>query len=615
MEPEGKAAPAGPESPAAAVAGGLQAEWARLLLASFADAGVRDLVASPGSRSTPWLLAALAEPRLCCHPVADERSAAFFALGLAKASGRPSLLLCTSGSAAAHYFPAIVEAAANYTPLLILTADRPLELQAAGANQTIDQIKLYGDTVRQFFDLGGADPAAAALRGARRLVAQAWARSLGPEPGPVHLNARARKPLEPEADGSAAAPAVKAEVDTLLARPCPRLSPPLRLPDGAATHRLLAALRRCARPLLVAGPGGLDQLACRPAAQELCRRLAAPFFADLASQLRCGEERPPGLIDHYGLLLGQKELGLPLPDLLIQLGNPLTTTSYSRFLGELTGAAEHEMWVLAPWGWRDGDNAADELISADLEKTLDLLLAGLPAGERTSGWLESWREADHIAREVVEEAVAATPFSEGALARAVVDLLPAGALLAVGNSLPIRFLDAWSRGGRGELMVLSQRGASGIDGLVSGAVGAARQLGRPSLLLLGDISLGHDLTGLELLRLLATPLVVLVVNNQGGRIFEQLPLASHPAAAASLPFWTTPHQHDFAAAARHFGAPYRAITSHGELATALAEAFSETGQSLLLEARLPPHGAAAASAELRQRLGERLAQRAAGGGR
>ena len=589
--------------------GGCQAEWARLLMVSFADAGVRDLVASPGSRSTPWLLAALDESRFTCHAVADERSAAFFALGLAKASGRPSLLLCTSGSAAAHYLPALVEAAASYAPLLVLTADRPIELQAGGANQTIDQTKLYGDTVRQFFDLGGADPSPAALRGARRLVAQAYARCLDPEPGPVHLNARARKPLEPVATDNAADLAVRNTVDHLLSRPCPRLSPPLRLPAEPALDRLLRGVAAARRPLLVAGPGPLEQGRCRAAAQELCRRLGAPFFADSTSQLRYGLERPAGMIDNYGQLLGNPALELPPPDLLIQLGNPLTTAGYSRFLEQQHAARTlPELWVLASWGWRDGDNAATEVVSADLEATLEILLERLPPCRRGSDWLEGWRQAGQIAAEEIAAMAAEDPFSEGGLARAVAALLPDGALLAIGNSLPIRELDGWSRGERGELLVLSQRGASGIDGLVSGAAGAARLLGRPSLLLLGDVSLGHDLSGLELLGRLSTPLVVLVVNNQGGRIFEQLPLASHPAAAGKrMDYWTTPHAHDFEAAARHFAVPYQRIEGIEQLEAALYDAYNRTGKSILLEARLPSGGAAAQSAELSRRLAGRLA--------
>jgi len=590
------------------IAGGRQAEWARLLMTSFADAGVRDVVASPGSRSTPFLLAALGEDRLTCHSVADERSAAFFALGLAKASGRPSLLLCTSGSAAAHYFPAIVEAGSSFAPLLILTADRPVELQASGANQTIDQVKLFGDQVRQFFDLGAAEDSPAALRGARRLVVQAYARALGPEPGPVHLNARARKPLEPQALTDPLALAMKAEVDALLARPCPRRVQPIRLAAEPVIERMLRAMVKAERPLMVAGPGPLEQSGWLGLAHELCRRLEAPFFADSTSQLRFAEERPPGLIDNYGALLGHPALAEPRPDLIIQLGNPLTTTAFSHFL-EQNAAAGLEHFVLSPWGWRDGDNLATEVVNADLEPTLESLLERLPTCHRPQGWLEHWQKASRLVEVELAALLAESPFSEGGIARVLAEALPQGSLLAVGNSLPIRELDLWSRGDRGELLLLSQRGASGIDGLVSGAAGAARLLGRPSLLVLGDISLGHDLAGLELLGRLSTPLVVLVINNQGGRIFEQLPLASHPGVAGGrFDFWTTPHRHDFEAVARHFSVPYQQIGSLDDLLQAMDKAFFETGKSILLEARLPPHGVAEQNAELRRRIASKLAE-------
>lgn len=589
---------------------GLQAEWARLLMSSLADAGVRDVVISPGSRSTPWLLAALDEDRFTCHAIADERSAAFFALGLAKAAERASLLLCTSGSAAAHYFPAIVEAAASYTPLLILTADRPIELQAAGANQTIDQIKLYGDHVRQFFDLGSAEESVAALRGARRLVAQAWARTLGPEPGPVHLNARARKPLEPQREQHPAALALRAEVDGLLRQPCPRLDQPMRLPPEKVLERLLRAIVECERPLLVAGPGQISQGGWRQLAHELCRRIEAPLLADGTSQVRFGEERPASVIDTYGAFLGSGAFDEPGPDLILQFGNPLTTTAWSKYLERLLekNGGGPQYWVLAPWGWRDGDNVATELLQADLEPLLEILLERLPCSRRPSAWERRWQEADGLIRAELAAMAAAAPLSEGALVRAVVEALPAGAMLAIGNSLPIRELDLWSQGERGELVVLSQRGASGIDGLVSSAAGAARLLGRPSLLLLGDISLGHDLSGLELLGRLSTPLVVLVFNNQGGRIFEQLPLATHSSAAGRMDYWTTPHERDFEAAARHFGVAYARIDEPDGLAGVLDRAFYETGKSILIEARLPPHGAAEQNAELRRRVASRLAE-------
>ncbi|RMH22798.1 MAG: 2-succinyl-5-enolpyruvyl-6-hydroxy-3-cyclohexene-1-carboxylate synthase, partial [Acidobacteria bacterium] len=221
-----------------AEAANLQAVWARLLIHSLVDAGVREAVISPGSRSTPFVLAACAHPGLRCHDVIDERAAAFFALGQGRASGRPSLLICTSGTAGAHYLPAVIEAEMARVPLLVLTADRPLELTRGGANQTIDQLKLFGDHARAFFELGLADADPAALRALRRTAAQAVFRCREPVPGAVHLNARARKPLEPvaEEDGPRRALARRAEAAAaaLLAEPIVRPFAAPRPPPPAA---------------------------------------------------------------------------------------------------------------------------------------------------------------------------------------------------------------------------------------------------------------------------------------------------------------------------------------------------------------------------------------------
>ncbi len=590
----------------------MQAEWARLLMASFADAGVRDLVASPGSRSTPWLLAALAESRFTCHSVADERSAAFFALGLAKASGRPSLLLCTSGSAAAHYFPAIVEAAASFAPLLVLTADRPVELQAGGANQTIDQVKLYGDAVRQFFDLGGAEARPGRL--ARR--PPAGGPGLRPQPG---------RP-SPARCTSMPAPASRSS------RRLPRDSGIRAGGEGHGRRAFGAALPALRAAAAVAGRAG----ARAPAAGDRRRRAAAApgrpgraraehlpgrgpgalpparraFLADSTSQLRFGEERPPGMIDNYGLLLGNPALQLPPPDLLIQLGNPLTTTAWPRYLEELLAAGPGpDYWVLAPWGWRDGDNAAGEVVNADLEATLELLLERLPPCRRARGPAKlgfvagggracgrrrasnSWRRSSPSPKAGSParwpRPCPKAPSWRSATACRSASSTPGAAASAAScwcsRSAAPAASTAWS----------------------PGAAGAARLLGRPSLLILGDVSLGHDLSGLELLARLSTPLVVLVINNQGGRIFEQL-AAGRPSGrrrrrvSISGPRPTsTIFRPPPATSACPTGRSPGSTSSSGRS----RRRFTRPAKASCSRRRLPEGGAAAQSAELRAPAG------------
>ena len=258
----------------------LQAEWARLLLDSFAAAGVREVVISPGSRSTPFVLAAAKHPKLHGRHIVDERSAAFFALGQGRVRGRPTLLVATSGTAGANYFPAVVEASASHVPLLVLTADRPVELAACGANQTIDQLKLYGDHARDFVDLGTPDASSRALRALRRAVAQAVFTSQYPLPGAVHLNARARKPLEPGAAESDEERVLAAAVDALIERPAPQPRPPVRMPAGDQIGELADACRRAERGLIVCGPAALSQAGERSLVAELGRRTGFPLLRE-----------------------------------------------------------------------------------------------------------------------------------------------------------------------------------------------------------------------------------------------------------------------------------------------------------------------------------------------
>ncbi|HEV8244872.1 MAG TPA: 2-succinyl-5-enolpyruvyl-6-hydroxy-3-cyclohexene-1-carboxylic-acid synthase, partial [Polyangiaceae bacterium] len=261
----------------------LLTEWSRLLLGTLARAGVEHVVISPGSRSTPFAWAALNEPKLRCHSVWDERVAAFFALGQARVSGRPSLLLCTSGTAAANYYPALVEASLAHLPVLVLTADRPFELQHASAPQAIDQIKLFGDSARAFFELGVPDASASALQGLVRSVAHAVHAAQNVHPGPVHLNARARKPLEPIAADDLSSRGLRESVDALLARGPTETA---RSTLHADVSRLAQACVETARGVIFVGP----EPVYRPEAVRALARLAEitgfPLLCEATSQSR-----------------------------------------------------------------------------------------------------------------------------------------------------------------------------------------------------------------------------------------------------------------------------------------------------------------------------------------
>lgn len=621
-----------PSDPAAA-----QALWAEILLRAFAAAGVQDVVISPGSRSTPFVLAASRHPQLRCHDIIDERSAAYFALGQARLSGRPSLLLCTSGTAVANYLPAVVEAGMAHVPLLVLSADRPVDLVDCGANQTIDQLKIFGSQARDFIDLGSADTSPRAQRALRRRVAQAVLTASYPAPGAVHLNARAKKPLQPSEPERPLSPKGLLSPNGLLSPDVlssnqvrPRL--PRVLPRREDLQSLARCLAETERGLIVLGPAAVSQAEANAELSDLIERSGCIVFADPASQYRfC--RRPETAIDTYDSLL--RSAGFRRrwrPQLILQIGRVPTSGVFESYLDELQTASEEspkvEHWVLAAHGWNDPQSTADHMLFGDIEPTLKALNRLLPrSADRDDAWVRAWQEADHLARQVIDAELAGSPaaveeaLSEGQVARWAVAALPSDGMLVLGNSLPIREVDVYCPGGTGSfgksLAVASQRGTSGIDGVVSGALGAATVHRAPSLLLIGDISFLHDLAGLAAAHWVTTPLVLLVVQNQGGRIFEQLPVSRHlwPATAdessepdidtSSMRHWLTPHAVQMAPAAALFGLPFQRVESLRPLVTALEEGLQRPGVSIV-EAVVPPHGAAEQNQRLRHEMQRQL---------
>jgi 2-succinyl-5-enolpyruvyl-6-hydroxy-3-cyclohexene-1-carboxylate synthase len=570
----------------------LQTTWASLLLRSFADAGVTNLVISPGSRSTPFVLAALREPRLRCTDAIDERTAAFFALGQAKATGRPTLLLCTSGSAGTHYFPAVIEAAYSHTPLLILTADRPFELHGSGAPQTIDQTRLFGMHARGFVDLGSAEGSELALRALRRQVAQAVALATWPLPGAVHLNARASKPLEPRAAASELDREAATSAQELSNAAFPRIHLPKELPSPEGVSRLAASIRRARRGLIFCGPAPVYRYAAQRPWLALAARLGFPLLAEGPSQLRFlkGTKLPEGLVlcDGFGAFLGAEALVATSPDLILQIGGTPTSSAWEKYLGVHRGC---ERWIIAPRGWNDPlSNASESLVCEPGEAAAALLGQLEQAGEVDTKWTELFAAANRAAWGSIDAALAsASPsaptgsLSEPAAVRAAVQSVPEGGILAVGNSLPVREVDAFCRWDSAACRVWSQRGANGIDGLVSGAAGVG-STGEAVTLLLGDVSLLHDLGGLALTRY-AGRLTVIVLQNRGGRIFEELPIASSPEFGAAAAHFTTPHALELGPAAALYGLAYRRVESLTDLEHALAP---ESPRPLLIEAIVPP---------------------------
>jgi 2-succinyl-5-enolpyruvyl-6-hydroxy-3-cyclohexene-1-carboxylate synthase len=590
----------------------LLTEWAWLLMRSLADAGVVDLVVSPGARSMPFAAAAVGEPRLRRHVALDERAGAFFALGQARATGRPAALLCTSGTAGAHYYPAVIEAAQAFVPLVVLTADRPPELQHCAAPQTVDQARLYGPFARHFADLGAPDGGEASLRAVRRACAWAVLLSAHPTPGPVHLNVPAREPLEPCEPRSEAEHALRARARAVAAEPLARALPPALAPSPEGARAAAEACAGAPRGLIACGPIAPAEAYDRALLFELARRTGYPIFWEATSQARFGP--PPDDVvacDHFEILVRNEGFWRThAPELVLQLGAPPTSGGLRRFLASLPPLRRV---VVASHGWQDPHSSASLLLLGPVGAALDALVDALgpaptPPGEGARGaWARAFGAAERAAAAAVDEGLRSDDgaLSEGAAVRALARRLPPSSHLVVGNSLAVRHLDAYGRCAAAGVSVVHQRGANGIDGHIATAAGVASVArGRPVTLLLGDVSFLHDASSLALAREAAGPLVVVVLQNWGGRIFELLPVASVDDEA--MRHAVTPHAFDLSHAAALYGVAFARARSEGELAAALEAAYARPGCSVV-EAIVPEHGAAAQYRHLDALAARRLA--------
>lgn len=515
-----------------------QIPWARAIMDSLRSGGCEQVIASPGSRSTPLVLAAI-DAGLSLHTIIDERSAAFFALGLVRATGKPVALLCTSGSAAGHYLPAVMEASADSQPLVVISSDRPPELQGSGANQTTDQARLFGAHVRTFLDLGAAVGSDAALRGVMRRCRKVMLDSTFPHAGPVHINVPLRKPLE----GRSEAPSME--------------QPRVFIPEGgAASVDALDAigeiLARGERPAIVAGPASFNQVGLRRPAQRLAECLGAPILADLTSQLH----------------------GLPFldsfdPDVILQLGRPPIDSGWEAW------SSSRKRVVITPGPWYDPGSNADLIAFGALHDFVTRLADGLR--ERAPWCAEFSENVAEVLGSVEQETL-----GHASVARLFSEAVPRNGLLMAGNSLSIRHLDLF--GSRRAPGVLHQRGLSGIDGLVAGAAGASAA-GYPVGLMLGDISLLHDIKSLALTPPDAT-LVVVVLNDQGGRIFERLPVSQDIEREVFEEHFATAHAASFDKVAAAFGAHYTCPDNVASFDQALRQGFRTKGTTLI-EVQLP----------------------------
>lgn len=529
------------------------------LIDELARSGIAHLCLCPGSRSTPLALCAARHPGIRTWTLIDERSAAFFALGLAKGSRAPVAVLSTSGTAAANFLPAVVEACYGRVPLIALTADRPHELRDTGANQTIDQIRLFGSHAKLFADLALPEDTDAALRYVRSLAAQAVAAALAVPAGPVHLNIPLREPLVPAPDWDRRSLPGGESVETQgrwAGRQYTAVAHGMLAPDAGAVAALAEDLQS-ERGLIVCGP--LDDPSLPAAASRLAAATGYPILADPLSQVRCGPHDRSHVVDSYDAFLRLSPLADALvPDIVLRMGGLPASRPLQQYLQR--HARGRHVVIESGGGWNDPLRLASDMIHADARLLCDALAGDLQAREAlrrptespwTALWLRLGREAREALRrrlDTVDEAFEGKVFSELAAA------LPDGATLYVGNSMPVRDLETFFPSVPTAIRILGNRGASGIDGLVSSGLGAAAAGGGPFVLVLGDLAFYHDLNGLLAAKLHGLRATVVLLNNDGGGIFSFMPQAGTPEHFEAL--FGTPTGLEFKFAAQLYGAGY-----------------------------------------------------------
>ena len=577
--------------------------WAETLVEELVAGGVSAVCISPGSRSTPLTVACAEHPDLRVYSHLDERASAFFALGRAKRTGEPTPLVCTSGTAAANFHPAVIEATQSGVPMLLLTADRPPELTDSGANQTIDQEKLYGDTVRWYRDMPEPEADPRKVRMLRTTVARALSNSSGSDPGPVHLNCRFRKPLEPTPvpeDHPGGVPEGWADGDRLAAEgregPFVRTAQGASELDDAALSRVVSAVDAADRGLIVAGPadGGLGP----DALEALAGATGFPVLADPLSNLRFGPhtEGTP-VFGGYDAYLGTEAVAdWPDPEVVLRFGASPTSKPLCQYLQH----ADCRQFLVAPSGrWTEATFTASDLLVADPDATARAVATtvGQPGDP---AWTERFQRAERTHWETVDDALAGDYWEGGVLAD-VSRLAPDPATLFVSNSMPVRDMDRFGRPRPADLTVLGNRGASGIDGITSTALGAGSATDGPLVLVTGDLAYYHDMNGLLALGRCGVDATIVLVDNDGGGIFHMLPIAEYDTFESQF---KTPHGLDFEPTGDLYGLDFQRVADREAFVDAFDRSVGSEGTQVLSVAF-----DAADSHARRDRLQRQLAER------
>ncbi len=556
------------------------------------QSGVHDVCISPGSRSTPLAIACARHPSLRVFTLRDERSAGFFALGLARAQGRAVALICTSGTAPANYMPAVIEAYYSRVPLIVVTADRPPELRGIGSNQTVDQVKLYGSHVKWSVDMPIPQDTKILDAHAQAIAARSAFVALSSPSGPVHINWPFREPLLPPSNSDVDQDAAASREGAIAA--VSAWEPERRLPEGIVQDLLQTFIGR--RGLIVCGP--IQHKSDGDAIAKLADRLHYPILADPLSGLRTLQDENELVIDTYDVFLREvvkRDATDPvvariLPEVIIRFGQPPTSKALGQFLKMASvtnhsgGRATHHIVIEEDAWWKDPYFLATDVVHIgprDLWASLD----GTCPNQEMSAFSRDWISLNQTVRESLDEAIAMVRLEdglfEGRVMTELADILPDGSQLCVGNSMPIRDMDSFFPKVSKNITVFGNRGASGIDGVVSTAVGIAAnqlrdfaQVGKPTVLVIGDLSFYHDLNGLLAAKEYALDLVIVLIHNDGGGIFSFLPQASQSDVFS---YFSTSHGLDFEPVVHMYGGQFTKARNWTDFRESLTSAIAHGG--------------------------------------
>jgi 2-succinyl-5-enolpyruvyl-6-hydroxy-3-cyclohexene-1-carboxylate synthase len=527
--------------------------------------GIRDVVISPGSRSTPLAMLIAEHPSLTYHINIDERSAAFFALGIAKQSRKPVVLLCTSGTAAANYYPAIIEAKISRVPLIVLTADRPHELRDIGAPQSIDQIHLYGKHVKWFAEMAIPEVNEELLYYVRTTASRAVSTSIQAPAGPVHLNFPFREPLIPILEPSPFEQSKQAVIS----------NPGRLILQHGDVEKIGMELEKHRKGLIICGV--IDEPEFIQSVLTLSKRLGYPILADPLSQLRSGNYNGDYIIDSYDAILKNAiEVEWISPEVIIRFGGMPVSKPLSLFMKKLQNVKHYI--VDGGSGWRDPVKMGTHMLHAD-EIAFCQSITSYVKENMDTKWLELWQQLNENARNIVIQTISdIQELDEGKVILELTKRVPNNCTLFVGNSMPIRDVDTFFHFNQKNIRLMANRGANGIDGVVSSALGAS-VYAENLFLIIGDLSFFHDLNGLLAAKMHHLNVTIIVINNNGGGIFSFLPQANESKKFENL--FGTPIDIDFGHAVHMYGGKYHKVQDWKEFHESIYNAIQTAGLNVI----------------------------------